>query len=376
MEWAIRFNDSFVVMKRSTPPPKKKAQKRKQPSYTVRFKKALALQHATIKKRTDEYLNRRPHRSFRRTYRRDYVRSLKLPGYWAFTLSVGTLLKKHWRTMLPLLLIYAAINAAMVGVASQSSYIELRDILQDTGGNLFEGAWGQFSQAGLLALSVIPSSITPQLTDVQQVYAGFVFLLTWLSTVWLLRSFLAGQSPRLRDGLYNSGAPILPTFLLLLVLLVQLVPVAIAAIGFSAATVTGILSVSLLSMLFWLAAVLLSVISLYWITSTFIALVVITLPGMYPWQALRVAGDLVTGRRIRILLRLGWMALIICLVWTIILIPTILAESWLRSLWSGFGWLNFTPVVLLLLTSASAVWMASYVYLLYRKVVDDDASPA
>ena len=35
--------------------------------------------------RTRAYLQRRPHRSFRRTYRRDYERSLALPGYWAFT---------------------------------------------------------------------------------------------------------------------------------------------------------------------------------------------------------------------------------------------------------------------------------------------------
>jgi hypothetical protein len=48
------------------------------------FKKPIRL--------SKELLSRRPHRAFRRTHRRDYVRSLNLPGYIAFTHYV-------WRTL-------------------------------------------------------------------------------------------------------------------------------------------------------------------------------------------------------------------------------------------------------------------------------------
>lgn len=330
---------------------------------------------AEIKQRREDFLSRRPHRSFRRTYRRDYVRSLKLPGYIAFTAEVVRLLIKNKRTFGLLTLLYAGFSALMIGLTAQSNYTELRNILDETGKNLFSGFWGQVTQAGLLAVSVVSTASSPRLTDVQQVYAGFIFLFTWLSTVWILRAQLAGQHIKLREALYNSGAPALPTLMLMIVSMIQLVPVAIALIGFSAAQSTGMLEVGLFSMLFWIVASLLGVISLYWLTSTLMAMVVVTLPGMYPMQALRAAGDMVVGRRIRILLRLAWAGLLIGVSWFVVVIPTILFEGWLHTA-KWLDWLTITPMVILLLTSASTVWLASYIYVLYRKVVDDDAKPA
>lgn len=107
-----------------------------------------------------------------------------------------------------------------------------------------------------------------------------------------------------------------------------------------------------------------------------IALVVVTLPGMYPMRAIRTAGDLVIGRRVRILLRFIWICLISIIVWAAVMIPIILFDSWLKSVWHGIEWLPLVPVALLAMGSVTVVWIASYVYMLYRKIVDDDASPA
>jgi hypothetical protein len=38
--------------------------------------------------------------------------------------------------------------------------------------------------------------------------------------------------------------------------------------------------------------------------------------------------------------------------------------------------LPMVPVIMTLLGSVIVVWSASYIYLLYRKVVEDDAQPA
>jgi hypothetical protein len=46
--------------------------------------------------------------------------------------------------------------------------------------------------------------------------------MAWLTTVWLLRNILAGHKIKLRDGIYGSGSPILPTFLVSLILIVDL----------------------------------------------------------------------------------------------------------------------------------------------------------
>lgn len=331
---------------------------------------------AKIRARVDAYLARRPHRSFRRTRRRDYARSLQLPGYFAFTTYVRSTLWAHRKTFLLLTLTYAVLSGVMVGLASQDLYTTLTETLRDTSGEIFQGNAGELGKAGLLLLTAMTGGITQSLTEVQQVYAGLIALMAWLTTVWLLRNILAGHKVKLRDGLYNSAAPLLSTFLVALVLVVQLVPLAIALIGYAAASSSGLLASGVAAMLFWIAAGLLTVLSLYLITSTLLALVVVTLPGMYPMRALKTAGDLVIGRRIRILLRILWMLLGIVVAWAIVMIPIILIDTWLKGLWPTIEWLPIIPVALLIMSSLTVTWSAAYVYLLYRKVVADDAAPA
>lgn len=194
--------------------------------------------------------------------------------------------------------------------------------------------------------------------------------------MWLLRNLLAGRKVKLRDGLYNSGSPILSTVIVGIVLAVQLLPISLAIILYSAAASTGLLDGGVEAMLFWIVAGLLVIMSLYWITSTIIALVVVTLPGMYPFHAVKTAGDLVVGRRLRILLRLLWLGVMVIVLWLIILIPIILLDGKIKELWPVVNWLPLVPLTVLTMASFTLIFVASYVYLLYRKVVDDDASPA
>ena len=330
-----------------------------------------------IKKRMTSYLNRRPHRSFRRTRRRDYNRSLKLPGYWAFTAYVWRTLWAHRKTFVLLAIVYAVLTALLVGVASQDTYTTLTNTLSATGGSVLAGGWGVVGKASLLFLATITGSISQAMTDVQQVYAGLIALLAWLTSVWLLRNILAGHKVKLRDGLYNAGSPILSTFLVALLLLVQMLPFALALIGYSAASATGLLAAGgVESMLFWIAAGLLTTLSLYLITSTIFALVIVTLPGMYPFQAIKTAGDLVVGRRLRILMRLLWMAVGLSITWVIVMVPIILIDMWLKGVWSAIAWVPTIPFTLLTLSALTIIWASSYIYLLYRKVVDDGTDPA
>lgn len=336
------------------------------------FKRPLV----AIRRQMDAYLARRPHRSFRRTRRRDYARSLSLPGYWTFSNDVLHLLRRHWKLFGLLVLAYAALSAIFVGIASQESYSALTDTLKSTGDQVFDGNWGELGKASLLFIATVSGSISPTPDAAQQVTSGLIALLTWLTVVWLLRNILAGHAVRLRDGIYSSASPLVSTFVVTLVLIVQLLPLALALIGYSAAQATGLLSGGVEAMLFWVAASLLALLSLYWVTSTLIALVVVTLPGMYPLRAVKTAGDLVIGRRLRILLRWLWMLLGLGLFWVLIMIPIILLDTWLKSIWPAIDGVPTIPIVLLVMSSLSIVWVSSYVYLLYRKVVDDDAKPA
>lgn len=330
----------------------------------------------TVKGRTKSYLNRRPHRSFRFTRRRDYARSLKLPKYWAFTLYVHKTLWANKKIFISLAFFYAILTLLLAGITSQDTYVTLSNTLQSTGSDAFSDLGGKVGGAGLLLASMLSGGLSAGLSDVQQIYAGFIGLLTWLTCVWLLRNILAGKRVKLRDGIYSAGSPIIPTFLVALILLVQMLPFALAMIGYGAANTTGLLSNGVESMLFWIAAGLLTALSLYLVLGTLFALVIVSLPGMYPMQAIKASGDLVIGRRMRILFRIIWMAVIELIAWILIMIPLILLNNWLVGIWSAIENVPVIPVAILAMSALTVVWTSSYVYLLYRKVVADDADPA
>lgn len=360
------------------------SQKKRKPSPSKSTKKSLSRAVNTpssrlanrakqLLHRRSSYLQRRPHRSFHRTYRRDYVRALELPGYLAFTKSVFRHILMHKRIFIISTFVFSLITAVLVGVASQEVYSESIDILKQTSSSLFTGGWGELGKGALLPASVASGTFDNEHTDAQQIYAFLVFMLLWLSTVWILRAQLAGNSPKFRDSLYNSSAPLVSTMLVALLLLVQLVPAAIALVVYqvAGASLTGILA-----MIVFVIIVLLLILSLYWITSTFIAMIVVTLPGMYPFRAIRIAGDLVVGRRIRILSRLVWGLICTALLWIGIMVPVVLITLWLQTSFAQIASIPVVPTFLVLTSSIASIFIATYCYMLYRKIVDDDASPA
>lgn len=322
------------------------------------------------------YLGSRTHRSLQRTRRRDYARPLELPGYFSFTKYVAKTIWGYRKALFFLAILYSVLTVLMVGIASQDLYSTISKTLGTTSGDLFSGVLGQIGRSGLLFLTATTGGISQTLTEAQQVYAGIIVLLTWLTTVWLLRNLLAGHKVKMRDGLYSAGAPIVSTFIVALVFIVQLLPLALAVIGYSAASATGLLAGGVEAMLFWIVALLLTVLSAYWVTSTFFALIIVTLPGMYPYQALKTASDLVIGRRLRILLRLVWMIVVTTVVWVFVMIPIIIFDSWIKSVWGAISGFPTVPLTLLITGAITVIWISSYVYLLYRKVVDDDSNPA
>jgi hypothetical protein len=329
-----------------------------------------------VKTRINEFLKRRPHRSFRLTRRRDANRSLKLPGYFAFTNSV---IKTMWanRKVFGILALTSALaTAVIVGIASQDTYLALQKALNLPGNDFFNGALGELGKASLLFVSSATGGISQNMSDIQQLYAGLIVLLTWLVSVWLLRNILAGHKVKFRDGLYNSGAPIVSTFLVALSFVAPALMISLGLIIYSAAAASGLLAGGVEAMLFWCVELILALISIYWIVSTFFALVIVTLPGVYPMQAIKIAGDMVVGRRLRILYRLIWAALNVVVVWALVVIPINIFDSWLNHVWPATTWIPIVPVVLLALSTTTVIFVACYVYLLYRKVVADDAEPA
>jgi hypothetical protein len=62
--------------------------------------------------------------------------------------------------------------------------------------------------------------------------------------------------------------------------------------------------------------------------------------------------------------------------WLVVMIPIILFDDWVKKLVPSISWLPLVPLTIVVMSSVTLVYVASYVYVLYRRIVDDDAGPA
>lgn len=310
------------------------------------------------------FLGRRPHRSFRKTERSSLPAQPELPGFIAFTTEVWRTMASYKRPMLNFGAILVIINLMTIGLAQQENYKFFTGVIQSVGNDAAAGNFSTFIDKTALLGLAITGGLNGNLSEVQQFTLGLTGLLISLSIVWYLRHRLQGKTVKVRDALYSSGGPILPAVILVLVGLVQTVPALLGVLLYSTVSSAGISGVEL--MMFAIASGLLILLSLYWLTSTFFAGIIITIPGTYPLKALKLAGDIVIGKRLQLLLRVLWLGLLSVIIWVVVLVPAFfLADA------ISISWLPIVPVVLQLLGAWSLIFAVTYIYLLYRKMLDE-----
>jgi hypothetical protein len=164
-----------------------------------------------------------------------------------------------------------------------------------------------------------------------------------LATIWGLRQVSAGNKPRIRDAFYKGLYPIVPLILVLLVIGLQLIPMAVAGWLYSAVIVGGVAG-TLIEKILWILLVILAILlSLYMISSSLFALYIVTLPDMEPMQALRSARQLAVHRRWTILRKIVFLPFILFVIAALIMLPTIILlpfiAEWIFLVLSLFGWI-------------------------------------
>lgn len=338
-----------------------------------KFLKLINKKFLNLKNSIKKFLSRRPHRTFRLTKRIDFKKNIQIPGYFSLTKNTHEIVWRNKKLFGSLLAVYAILTFLFIGMASQDLFNTLSDLIKDTGSKISGGDFGAVGQAGILAITTVAGGATQNLNELQQVLALFFGIYIWLTTVWIVRNILNQNKFKLRDALYNAGSPFVPTLLISLLLIIQMLPFALALIILSAAQFTGFANSGVEAMLLWVGIGLLVVLSLYWLSATFFALVIATLPGVYPWQAYKTASDIVTGRRLTLLYRIIWLAILIAISWILIVLPAILLNTWLSGVWTFLRNIPFIPLLILVMSTATLIWSAVYIYLLYRKIVDDAA---
>ena len=313
------------------------------------------------------------HKSFKRSYREDYARELQVPGLLHHSMDTFRIIFRNWKTFLPLLLLIVFLNILFVGLMSENTYVQFQDTLDETDQAIMNGQAGNFLKAGLLLIATITTGgLTQGMSEVQQVFAVLLFIVIWLVTIYLLRHFLAGHKPRLRDGLYNALSPLLSSLCVVVVMFLEAVPIMVVIITYSAAVQTEFLETPFYALVYFIFAALLILLSLYLMSSSLLALIAVSAPGLYPMAALHTASDLIAGRRIRWLIRLLYLFFVIAICWVIVVLPNILIDMWFKNTLGWFGGFPWVPFVLLSMTVFSLIYSTAYVYLFYRRMLDYD----
>jgi len=289
-----------------------------------------------------------------------------LPGYFRFTIEVFQLLWQRRGVFLRLIALGWIVSLLVVGISQQTQYQDLSDMSEVLSEHFAIGVSRAFIETGAVFISVLGGTLTSSLSESEQIYISVVYLFMWLLVVWLLRHQLGGTAVKLRDGLYNAGAPLLSTLAIVFVGLLQLLPLALGVALLSSLSASGVLGGGIAITLISVIVLLLGALSLYWLVSTFFAGIVVTIPGTYPFAALRSAKELIAGQRVRVLLRMVWLLFVVLVVFSLVVVPFIALDAVL-NLSASF----LIALIVQLVTITLFVYGVAYTYALYRRIIDE-----
>ena len=348
----------------------KKLQKQEQ-----KQKKQLAREKKQLIKKQDEV---RLHRSFKRSYYEDYQRKTELPSLTSQASAAFKMFFKFWKIFLPLLLIFVGLYILLIGAMSENTLADVKANVEQTNKDVADGKIGTVGKAGLTLLGIISTGGLTTMNDAQIVIAVLLFTIIWLVTIYLARHLLAGhQEIKMRDGFYSALSPLVSTLVVGLIIFLEAVPIMLTIIVFQVALTTEFLSTPFYALLFFMFAALMITLSLYLLSSSFFAIIVVSAPGLYPLTAVRMAKNLIMGRRLRFLIRVFYLVIIVALLYLLLLMPAIIFDGALKA---QFAWLAeskipFVAIIQLTITVFIFIYLSIYFYLFYRALLDynDDA---
>lgn len=348
----------------------KKLQKQEQ-----KQKRQLAREKKQLVKKQDEV---RLHRSFKRSYYEDYQRKTELPSLTSQASAAFKMFFKFWKIFLPLLLIFVGLYIFLIGAMSENTLADVKANVEQTNKDVADGKIGTVGKAGLTLLGIISTGGLTTMNDAQVVIAVLLFTIIWLVTIYLARHLLAGhQEIKMRDGFYSALSPLVSTLVVGLIIFLEAIPIMLTIIVFQVALTTEFLSTPFYALLFFMFAALMITLSLYLLSSSFFAIIVVSAPGLYPLTAVRMAKNLIMGRRLRFLIRVFYLVIIVALLYLLLLMPAIILDGVLKA---QFAWLAeskipFVAIIQLTITVFIFIYLSIYFYLFYRALLDynDDA---
>ena len=272
-----------------------------------------------------------------------------------FRASFG-IIKKQPRVFGGIVVVYIVLG--LVLVRNFQSFLDLPSI-KNALGEYYPGASGKAAASLALFGALIGSGTTGGVDANASVYQTIITLMTGRAAIWVVRHHAVKYRLRVRDGFYRGMYPLVPLIGVLMVISLQLIPLAVAGWLYSTVIVGGI-AVAAVEVTAWLLfIILLAVLSLYMTTSSIFALVIVTLPDMTPLRALRSARQLVLHRRWQVIRHIAVFVFCAIIILGLVMLPFLL---WFTAV---AEWVFFV------LSACLAMWAVVYMYSLYTELLHE-----
>jgi hypothetical protein len=269
-----------------------------------------------------------------------------IPGSFRLSGLVFRALKKHWRPLGGILLVYILLNLIFATGLLSNISSTVSSIKNSRHSSISDGVSG-------FGNLLTGSGTNNQSTGMQTT----LLVIESLVVIWALRHLLAGEKIGIKKAHYHSMAPLIPFLLVALVIILQLLPLTIGSAMLSLVLSSSISSGAVVGVIFTLLFIILATWSVYMLSSSIFALYIVTLPNIQPLEALRSAKNLVAGRRWQLIRRLLFLPLSIFLMIGVIVVPLIFVANFL------------TVAAFFVLSLAAVLYVHTYLYSLYRELL-------
>lgn len=240
-----------------------------------------------------------------------------LPNVKVLSQQALDLIRKNKKFFAVFTLAYALLNLLFI---QSSNGFDLRQAQELVGNSV-----GGTLPTSLALYSELIGSSTKLKSQTASLYQFIIVFLFSLALIYGIRHMYGQEAKKVsvKTAFYKGMTPVVPVLFVLMVLALQLLPLSIGS-GLYSTVVNGGLAVNTLEQILWLVFVIsTALLSLYLVSGSLFALIIVTLPDMKPIQALRSSRELVRFRRLQVIRKLVFIALALLVVLGIFVVPFI-----------------------------------------------------
>jgi hypothetical protein len=271
-------------------------------------------------------------------------------GAWRQLLSSLLMIKRHWRYFVIFLLLYGILNLLLAHNLA-SGVTTTKANLENLLGN---SAWASVGTYTLLLTSSASGS-----SSSAAAYQYMLFVVGSLALIWALRQFSAKEpkNVRVRESFYEGMAPLVPFILTLIVITIELTPLAVAG-GLYAIVISNSVVTTAFEQILWLGISLVGAgVTLWLLARSVFALYIVTLPGSRPVGSLKDSFRVTKPYQWAIVRKLVLLVAAILLIGAGIMVPVIAFVP------------GLTAAILFIFSIALVPFVHAYCYGMYRETI-------